>query len=385
VIHALEQGSVPYFLDPIGNLIIGASSKKDYLAIVQRTTKEPLRVMIAHMDHPGFHGIYWKSPTTLQVQWHGGSPTQHLENARVWLSHTAGESFCGVLKHVKLLSSGHAIDTAWVEVEPAGPGGGDTLAAVKAQQIFGGFRFKKPVWTANHQIYAHAADDLIGVFAILSLALDTWGQGRQKTRPFLGLLTRAEEVGFIGAIGHFELGWLRQPKRPLLCVSLETSRALPGAEIGLGPVVRLGDRYTVFDPGALRVFSDLAQKVLPGKHQRRMMDGGTCEATAASVFGFPAIGISVPLGNYHNQSLEGGADAAPRNGPAPEFVHLNDVAGLLTLCHALLETGLPWTQPWNKKRTEFKKALTHYQSLLLNRADRANSATRSAKAREKTP
>src|SRR5262249_14112773 len=149
---------------------------------------------------------------------------------------------------------------------------------------------------------------------------DIWKS--KKKQPFIGLLTRAEEVGFIGAIGHFELGWVQKALRPVICVSLETSRALPGAEIGKGPVVRLGDRTTVFDSSSLKIFSDLAAKTLPDKHQKRVMDGGTCEATAATVYGLPCVGISIPLGNYHNQSFEGGPDSAGPLGPAPEFVHL---------------------------------------------------------------
>ncbi len=70
-------------------------------------------------------------------------------------------------------------------------------------------------------------------------------------------------------------------------VSLEASRTLPGAVVGKGPVVRLGDRRTVFDAGALKVLSELAERVLPGGHQRRIMEGGVCEATAATVYGLP--------------------------------------------------------------------------------------------------
>lgn len=48
------------------------------------------------------------------------------------------------------------------------------------------------------------------------------------------------------------------------------------------------------------VLTEIAQRTLPRRHQRRIMDGGACEAMAATVFGIPAIGLSVPLGNYHN-------------------------------------------------------------------------------------
>ena len=45
------------------------------------------------------------------------------------------------------------------------------------------------------------------------------------------------------------------------------------------------------------------------------MDGGTCEATTATVYGYPCVGISVPLGNYHNQCFEGGPDSRGPLGP----------------------------------------------------------------------
>ena len=41
------------------------------------------------------------------------------------------------------------------------------------------------------------------------------------------------------------------------------------------------------------------------KYQRRVMDGGTCEATAFGVAGFQVAGISTPLKNYHNMSPSG--------------------------------------------------------------------------------
>jgi endoglucanase len=227
------------------------------------------------------------------------------------------------------------------------------------------------VWQEERRLYTKAADDLVGCFAIVSTALDLFSGGKKKgskkkakNTNFLGLLTRAEEVGFIGAIAHFDLGWLKGSKRTLMAVSLETSRTLPGAEIGKGPVVRLGDRYTVFDPGKLRVFTELAEKTLPGRHQRRIMDGGSCEATAATVFGVPSIGISVPLGNYHNQCFEGGPDSRAALGPAPEFVHLDDVQGLLELCKAILKPKLPWNKPWDKRQQDFKKSIRSYRALL---------------------
>ena len=321
------------------------------------------------MDHPGFHGKSWTSEGKLEIRWLGGSPTAHLEGASVWLSDRKGWRGHGTLVDAKMHASGRMLESGTVRL--LSQDGADTRKTFpKGTELFGGFGFRAPAWQEGELIYTKAADDLVGSFAIVSLALDLLGsKGKKKSKSagavtFLGLLTRAEEVGFIGAIGHFEQGWLKRAKRPVLCVSLETSRTLPGAEFGKGPVVRLGDRFTVFEPGALRVFTDLAEKALPGRHQRRIMDGGTCEASAATVFGIPAIGISIPLGNYHNQSFEGGPDSRGPLGPAPEFVHLGDVAGLVELCHALLKPGLAWREPWAGKMTLFKKSLRGYGSLL---------------------
>src|SRR5207253_7978983 len=105
------------------------------------------------------------------------------------------------------------------------------------KEYYGCFRFRSPVWQEGDLLYTKAADDLVGAFVIASLGM----KYRKKNKPFLGLLTRAEEVGFVGAIGHFEQGWLGKARRPVLVISLETSRTLPGAEIGKGPVVRRGD------------------------------------------------------------------------------------------------------------------------------------------------
>jgi hypothetical protein len=264
----------------------------------------------------------------------------------------------GRMRAARLASGGRSIATAEVHLATA-----MRTPRTPAAALYGGFSFRAPVWRAGRRVYTQVADDLVGVFAILRTAIACARHSRE--RNFLGLLTRAEEVGFIGAIGHFELGWLARASRPLVCVSLETSRTLPNAIIGKGPVVRLGDRRTVFEPNALKVLTRLAQRLLPGRHQRRIMDGGTCEATAATVYGLSAIGISIPLGNYHNQGLEGGPDCRGRNGPAPEFVHLDDVAGMLTLCRGLLRPGLSWNAAWQtEKQLYYKERLRRFQPLL---------------------
>lgn len=168
----------------------------------------------------------------------------------------------------------------------------------------------------------------------------------------------------MGAVGHFELGYLQAARRPVVCVSLEASRTLPGALVGQGPIMRLGDRRTPFHADYLQVLTELAETVLPKKHQRRIMDGGSCEGSAAMAYGLPTIALAVPLGNYHNQGLEGGPDCRGKNGPAPEFVHIGDVEGQRRLCVALMQAKLPWNRPWIKVRTRLQENYWKYQKQL---------------------
>lgn len=355
--QVLSDAGVPHFRDPVGNLVVGAASKADYRRLLTEPAREPVRVFIAHMDHPGFHGVRWLSARVLKVRWHGGSPTRHLEGAPVWLAGDAGLRAQGRLRHVRLRREGFAIETAEVHLESALP-----APRPEARALYGAFEFRKPVWSSGNRLYTRAADDLVGVFCILATALTAFAK---RTRPpFLGLLTRAEEVGLVGAVAHFRLGWLVRAARPVVCVSLEASRTLPGAEVGKGVIVRLGDRRTPFDAGATQVLTDLAQTLLPGRHQRRLMDGGSCEGSAAVAWGLPTLALAVPLGNYHNQGLEGGPDCRGHLGPAPEFVHLDDVDGCRVLCQGLLRPGLPWQDPWRTVRRRLTATQADYAALL---------------------
>lgn len=357
---ALRRWKVPHGRDPHGNLLVGVRDEADYRRLLRARGTEPVRLFIAHMDHPGFLGTRWVDERHLAVDWHGGSPIKYVDGAKVWLSVGDGFQGEGRVRQVELHPKGYAIRRAVVQcADPA-----FQAAAPDARTVFGGFAFRAPVWRSGKRIYTKAADDLIGVFAILQTARSVFRTADSRRPPFIGLLTRAEEVGFVGAIAHLELGWTEPRRRPLIAVSLEASRTLPGAHIGKGPVVRLGDRRTVFSADGMQLLSELAARALPDAHQRRIMDGGACEATAATAFGIPAIGLTVPLGNYHNQGLEGGADCPRENGPAPEFVHSDDVAGLLRLCQGLFDARLRWDDPWAVTRERLIRNRHGYTPLL---------------------
>lgn len=368
--EVLDQSAVPYFTDRVGNLVLGVASEAEYRKLFKIKSTEPVRIFVAHLDHPGFHGAEWvgDGQARLAVKWHGGTPYQELEGAPVWLADAEGWAGEGVIRNAVLASHGRAIAISEVEVTQL------NRPATAASSLWGAFRFRAPAWKEGSLLYTKAADDLVGSFAIVSLARELFKRRKKPSTqgppagnthpPFIGLLTRGEEVGFIGAIGHLELALYEGARRPVLAVSLETSRTLPGADIGKGPIVRLGDRVSIFSPGATEVLTGLARKLLPGAYQRRIMDGGSCEGTATTAYGLPTIAMSVPLGNYHNQSLEGGPDSRGPDGPAPEFVHLDDVRGLLLLCQAVMKPNLPWDRPWVTHRKEMKKRLQGARALL---------------------
>ena len=135
-----------------------------------------------------------------------------------------------------------------------------------------------------------------------------------------GVFTRAEEVGLVGARLLAEANTL---PRDTLVVSLEASRSLPGAEIGGGPVIRVGDAAYTFSAEAETVLTKareiLQDRAEPIKIQRQLMSGGTCEASAFAMQGYRATGIAFPLGNYHN--------GAPEERIEAEYIHLEDFLG----------------------------------------------------------
>jgi len=361
VLSMLRRRKIPHFVDPIGNLVVGVNNQQQYLKLVNAKAREPVRLFIAHMDHPGFHGQQWLGPRRLKVTWHGGSPTRFLSGAPVWLATGADYVATGKIRKPVLNTTRRYLLSAEVQLDS------DALYKDQpdASTLYGGMKFRKPVWQSGRKIYTRAADDLVGVYSIVQTALSLFAKNKRPgSSPFIGLITRGEEVGFVGAVGHLELGWLGSHSRKVIAVSLEASRTLPGAEIGKGPVLRLGDWRTVFSAGGLKVLADLGQKLLKGRHQRRLMDGGSCEASAAIAWGLETIGMSVPLGNYHNQSLEGGPDSRGANGPAPEFVHIDDIDGMVRMCRGLMTSGLSWEDPWRDQRVRLKKNKKTYQRFL---------------------
>ena len=173
----------------------------------------------------------------------------------------------------------------------------------------------------DDRIYSRACDDLIGCAAIVAMFMDLERSGADCT--CLGLFTRAEEVGFVGALQLAASGAI--PKHVTI-LSLETSAERPPARMGDGPILRVGDKASIFDPAVTAELEAIAanEKI---RVQRCLMPGGTCEATAYALDDYRCGALCVALGNYHN--------CGPEARIAPEFVALCDVQGLTALCTAI--------------------------------------------------
>jgi len=156
------------------------------------------------------------------------------------------------------------------------------------------------------------------------------------------LLTRAEEIGFVGTLAACRD---RSVPRDARLICLENSRSFAESPIGGGPILRVGDRLSVFSPDLTNALGALLTdhaKRRPGfTWQRKLMPGGACEATAFSAFGYESTCICLPLGNYHNMGDIDGVAAGKR--PArvrPECISLDDYHGMiemLAVCATLMD------------------------------------------------
>ncbi len=288
--------------------------------------------LAAHLDHPGFTMLNPRRAGVWQARFLGGVPDSYFR---------PGQRLRLMPGRVPAVLAQKLEPPKEFEVRAAGRF--PVVAADSRTATVKGYRnypmtsrlpaqaqpnFRFGVWDleeyALHRgiIYGRACDDLVGVAGVLATLIDL---KRSRARVnVLGLISRAEELGFYGALTMGDTG--RIPKRALI-VSLETSRELPGVKIGQGVILRVGDRSAVFDPAATRFLEQVASNIkLRGKpvcFQRALMSGGTCEATAYQQFGFQTAAVCIALGNYHNCS--------EHHKIAAEYVSVHDACGMVRL------------------------------------------------------
>jgi hypothetical protein len=177
-----------------------------------------------------------------------------------------------------------------------------------------------PLEVRDGLAYMRAVDDVVGCAAIL-LTLEALVERQVPCRCF-GVFTRAEEVGMLGAT---LLARDRALPMDATVVSIETSKTLPGADIGGGPVIRVGDKGRTFDDKAEAVLRAAWRNMTEENHevkvQRQLMSGGRCEANVFMTEGYSTTAMALPLGNYHN--------VGPELTIEPEFISLDDLVTLV--------------------------------------------------------
>ncbi len=185
------------------------------------------------------------------------------------------------------------------------------------------------------RLRAPACDDLAAVAATVSVLDQLKGgaaAGGDAVPDVRVLLTRAEEVGFVGALASIKSGLVPRKAR-LIC--LENSKSFAESPIGGGPIIRVGDRISTFHPVLTRRLADIAESLVetqPGfAFQRRLMPGGACEASAFQAAGYTATCICLPLGGYHNM----GPLIRGRGRVVPEEIAVDDYHRLVHLLLAI--------------------------------------------------
>ncbi|MES2768227.1 MAG: hypothetical protein V4596_03700 [Bdellovibrionota bacterium] len=297
----LEENKIPYFEDSVGQIIAGVSS-------AQKLKSKDHVAFFAHTDHPGFIIHEKISAYKYKATWYGGAPFHQMEGklVRIFSDVTSEKFYKGTIRNFDL--KGNHREGIPFEIETTKE---LNEKAVKTKNYFGAFNFEGFKYR-NGYVHTKCADDLAGCVMAIGALIDV----KKLKVPAIAVFTRAEEVGFVGC-----LHMIKSKVIPMntMVVSLEASRTLPGALLGEGPVIRLGDASTLFDSNFSLFIQKQAQalkaKDQKFKFQKRIMDGGSCEATALSQFGYKTMGLAVPLKNYHNQGVKG---------PAPEIIHLDD-------------------------------------------------------------
>jgi endoglucanase len=293
--------------------------------------RQPAPVIItAHLDHPAFV-VTGVQGGEVSLEFRGGVHDAYFPGAAIEIHDRAGRVHPADIAALDTGARPFKRVTAWL-ARPDAFRGGEQVSR-PAPGDLGRWRFdgEEVPRIADGRLYAHACDDLAAVAAALG-TLDHLALTGEANHVSL-LLTRAEEVGFVGALAACRARSVPSGAR-LIC--LEASRSFAESPIGAGPIVRVGDRTSVFDPGLTNAISLLMaehERATQGfRWQRKLMPGGTCEATAFGAYGYRATCLCLPLGNYHNMVAID--DVLSGNGPAevgPEFIGLDDFHGLVEM------------------------------------------------------
>jgi putative aminopeptidase FrvX len=331
----VRQRKLHCVADRFGNLLVSRS---------RRLPRRPV-IIVAHADHPGFIARRMRDRRHLLADWHGGVEAEYFVGTPVRFHAAEGKPVRGVIREITEIDrtdTRQRVQQVLVEVGrdvPVGSPGSWDL----------------PAWRQiGRRIEALGCDDVAGLAAGLA-ALDLLAEGSLRHHAAV-LVTRAEEAGLIGASAA---AFAQDLPRDAAFVSIECSQMQPEAPQRAGPIVRVGDRMSVFDPDLTdhlcRIAAQIARTDGEFHWQRKLMPGGTCEASVFRSAGYRAAGLCIPLGHYHNRD-------AKRKTIAAEFIDRQDWLGLVRLiAAAALSPDGATAEPLAGR---FREWLNRYQPLL---------------------
>lgn len=342
--------------DAAGNLVIA-------FAELPRQLDTPPLFITAHLDHPAFVIERIDEPAAqLELSFRGGVMDVFFDHAPIVAYTRRDEPLHATLlaKLDRATPAGqHYLAEVHLDDDPRAPRLRDLAIGDVATWLLDPSEVD-----AQGVLHAPACDDLAALAAALS-AMDQLRVARSAGEPVGDvrlLFTRAEEIGFVGAIAACKLATIPAGSTIL---ALENSRAFAESPVGGGPIVRVGDRLSTFTPWLTAACASRAEELFGGpstplasqrngQHnqrawQRKLMAGGACEASVFCHWGYDATCLCLPLGNYHNMPhldlLQAGRYDASTLGPpraAREFIHTHDYFGLVDLLVAL---GLRGVRP----------------------------------------
>ncbi len=299
----------------------------------------------AHLDHPGFSVDAIEGEQELVLAFRGGVMEDYFKNARVHVHPAQGECMpATIVERVMPQSADNELFSRY----RARLDEGHTTEGLSTEDIA---TWALPdAFVTEGILHAPACDDLAAAAAALAsldALLKLKSEGESIGRDARVFFTRAEEIGFVGAIGACRSKTIPEDS-PV--IALENSRAFDDSPIGGGPIVRVGDRLTVFTPRLTAAVAARAEAIAGGpatptaaqkqadmpkwRWQRKLMAGGACEATVFCAAGYEATCVCLPLGNYHNMAdltaVQAGTNTTP---PAigSEQIALSDFDGLVDL------------------------------------------------------
>ncbi len=343
----------------------------------------------AHLDHPAFVVERIVAPGVLDLTFRGGVMAEYFKDAAITVfdhcDRPHGARLTGKANPAEEASAGPKLPLQHYLAELDEPESsvdvsiGDSIRpgdvavwALPAAEIVDGV------------IHTQACDDLAAVAAALAAFDVLMHLPEAGSRDVRLLFTRAEEVGFIGAIAACR-GAVHERTMPMNArvIALENSRSFPAdSPIGGGPIVRVGDRLSVFSPSLTEAVALRAEQIAGGpasvtasqkiseapawKWQRKLMAGGACEASVYCAAGYEATCVCLPLGNYHNMADLTAVQAGTNTTPARvgrEFVSVADFHGMVDLLVAcgmeLPETGFGRPASIQPKLDKLWKDLGH--------------------------